>query len=107
MAPLGVFVPDQADPASQPVELATIAPASDGRLSEPAWSEQFGGPVAVHPLGQRMTSRDGWVEAVYHADGRPPERVVGGVVQVEAKPISPLGIICQKVARILVREQSF
>lgn len=103
----GVFVADQADLRSLVVVLETIAPASDGHLAEPVLADVNGGLVATVASDQTLRPRSGWIETSYAAADAAPSRVVRGVVRVDAKPISPLGVLWQQIGRVFVREQSF
>ncbi len=103
----GVFVADEADLASRPVVLRSIAPASDGKLTEPALADMHGGPVAAVMQDRVLRAREGWVEAGYVTDSVAPSRIVRGVVRVKAEPISPVALVWRQVGRVLVREQGF
>jgi putative peptide zinc metalloprotease protein len=105
----GVFVPDEADLASFPVTLQSIAPASNGVLAEPALADRFGGVVAAVEKDQQLNTREGWVDVVFQVDhGQAlPQRLMRGNVWVEGDAVSPLALAWRQIGRVLVREQGF
>lgn len=103
----GVFVADEADLPSQAVTLVSVAPASDGKVAEAALADVHGGPVGASKSDHSLKAREGWVEAVYEAPGRAPQRLVRGVVVLDAAAQSPAAVLWRRIGRVLVREQSF
>lgn len=103
----GVFVADEADMLSQAVVLETIAPASDGKLAEPALSDLHGGPVPSTTSDKAQRAREGWIEVAYATSSPAPARLIRGVVRVEAEAKSPLSVLWRQIGRVLVREQGF
>lgn len=103
----GVFVPDEPTLAIQPVELGAIAPASDGRLSEPALAELYGGRVAAGEVEGVLKTGQGWVEVTFTTPAPAPTQLLRGVVRIDSAPVSPALLLWRQIARVIVREQGF
>jgi putative peptide zinc metalloprotease protein len=105
----GVFVSDEADQAALPVTLQSIAPASNGELTELVLADRFGGAVSAVEKDQQLNTREGWVEVLFqlHNGQAPPPRLMRGSVWVEAEAVSPLALAWRQIGRVLVREQGF
>ncbi len=101
------FVPDDAAAPSRQARVTRIAPASDGRLAEPALADRYGGGVAVGERKGELALRSGWIELQLSVEGAPPPSIQRGVMWIEASPVSPAAMLWQRLARIFVREQTF
>jgi putative peptide zinc metalloprotease protein len=101
------FVPDDISIPSQSLRLASIATAATGRLPEPVLAESFGGPVQAVERNGDFILRHGWVDVHFEADAPAPVQAVRGVIVAEAAGVSPLRLVFNQIARVLVREQGF
>ncbi len=86
-----------------------IAPTSEDLLTEPIFSSEFRGPIAVKPTeGGGMKP----VSAIIRMKAQPGEQVelsraVRGIVKIKAKPQSPAKAIWRRIAQVLLRETDF
>lgn len=104
----GVFIADEVDLQAQNVVVESVAPASNGKLSEPVLGEINGGPILSVSKDRELKARDGWFEVSYAVPAAPPPaRVIRGIIKVEAQPHSPLSVIWRRIGAVMVREQSF
>lgn len=103
----GVFVADEVDLPSVTVRLEKIAPASDGKVTEQVLADLHGGPVPSMSREREIHAREGWIDVSYNVEGLPSERLVRGVVRLDAQGQSPLSLLWRRVGRVLVREQGF
>ncbi|MEZ5924683.1 MAG: HlyD family efflux transporter periplasmic adaptor subunit [Hyphomicrobiaceae bacterium] len=102
-----VFIPDDAARAATPLKLSFIAPASDGHIGEPMLADEHGGGIAADELEGKLVTKEGMFEVTFASIAQPTPQVVRGIVRIEAAPTSPAASIWRRIARILVREQSF
>ena len=101
------FMPDDISMPIRLMNLAKIAPASNGQLSEPILAEKFGGIVQADEKGGVTILRHGWAEVHFDADAPSPEQAIRGVIIVDAAPVSPLWLLMSQIARVVVREHGF
>jgi putative peptide zinc metalloprotease protein len=103
----GVFIADEATFAKLHVVLHSVAPASDGHLSEPSLAAASGGQVPAAEVDGTWRLRDGWVEVRYESPAPAPPQMIRGIIRASAEPMSPLTLTWRQIARVFVREQNF
>ena len=101
------FIADDASVPVQRLRLVQIAAASNGRLAEPVLAEKFGGAVAATEDKGEIVVRQGWADVHFDADDRSPPQAIRGLIRIEATSVSPLRLIFNQIARVLVREHGF
>lgn len=101
------FIPDDPAEPSTAAYVVSIAPATDGRLSEHSLADRYGGDVAVGEVGGDLKLRHSWYELDLSTDQGVPTRLLRGVVHVSTDGVSPMKLIWRQVLRIVVREQGF
>ena len=101
------FIPDDISMPAQSLRLVEVATASNGRLAEPVLAERYGGMVPAGDDKGELVLRHGWVDVHFEADVPTPPQSVRGIVRVDATSVSPLRLILDQIARVLVREQGF
>jgi putative peptide zinc metalloprotease protein len=102
-----VFIPDDAAALSRTLAVASIAPAGHGRLAEPMLSERHGGRVSSGEERGLLRTLHGWSEIELSSADVGSSQVTRGLVHVSAQAISPARLIARRIARVLVREQTF
>ena len=102
-----MFVPEDPQRASVPVELAELSPAGTEELKIPYLASTFGGPVAVEPdKNGRLALRRGFHVALFKASDPAPAKVVRGVIHVEGRAESLAVAVWRQLMRVIVRETS-
>jgi putative peptide zinc metalloprotease protein len=104
---VATFVSDDPAAARRTLKLVSIAPASDGRLSEPVLAEKHGGLVAVGEERGELRTRHGWFELTFEASGDRPIQLARGVARIDAARVSPISLMWQQICRVVIREQGF
>lgn len=105
-----VFVPDDAAESMITLKVAAITPGSDGRLSEPALSERYGGGIATTDERGELVTKQGLFNVALEdslTGRRQVARIQRGVVHLPADRVSLAWLTWQQTMRVLVREQSF
>lgn len=104
---IALFIADDAAQPSEALQVASIAPASNGRIAELMLAERHGGPVIAGEARGGLVTRHGYLEVTFEPTNRPIDQVVRGVARIKAEPVSPLTLMWRGLMRVMVREQSF
>lgn len=101
------FIPDDAAGTRSMFVVKSIAPVGQGKLSEAALADRYGGLVPVSEVHGELLTKNGWFEVTLSSDQDVLPSLVRGVLWIEGNRVSPIFLAWRGLGQIFAREHTF